>query len=119
MNKKVLIVEDEKDVLKMVCYTLRVTGCKIITAETGEEGVLIAQKEEPDVIVLDLILPDMGGVEVARQIREMPFLAGVPIILMTASVEEIEAKALKIGANSFLTKPFEPKKLLEEVKKYL
>ena len=119
MSKKILIIEDEKDVLTMVYYTLRTTGCNILRAETGEEGVLLAQKEEPDVIVLDLVLPDIGGVEVARQIREIPSLVSVPIILMTASVEEIEAKALKIGANSFLTKPFEPKKLLEEVKKYL
>jgi len=119
MNKKILIIEDEKDVLTMIYYTLRATGCNILKAETGEDGVLLAQKEEPDVIVLDLILPDIGGVEVARRIREIPSLISVPIILMTASVENIKDKALEIGANSFLTKPFDPKKLAEEVKKYL
>ena len=119
MNKKILIIDDEKDVLTMLYYTLRVTGCTIITAETGEEGLEKAKNEEPDIIILDLILPDISGVEVGQRIRKIPYLVSVPIILMTASVEDVEQKAREAGVDHFLTKPFESNELLEEVKKYL
>lgn len=118
--KKILIVEDEQDILDLVQLYLKKEGYRTSRASTGLEGLRLAKTEQPDLIVLDLMLTEMDGLEVCKQIRADPRLSRTPIIMLTAKAEEADTViGLELGADDYVTKPFSPKALVARVKALL
>ena len=115
--KKILIVEDERDILQLVKLYLEKEGFRTITAATGAEGLKSAKWDKPDLIVLDLMLPEIDGLEVCKRLRSAPETAMLPIIMLTAKAEESDTViGLELGADDYVTKPFSPKALVARVK---
>ncbi len=109
----ILVVDDERKILEIVKAYLEKEGYFVLTAERGEAALSMAAKANPDLIVLDLMLPDMDGEEVCRQLRET---SQVPILMLTAKVSEDERVAgLSLGADDYLTKPFSPRELVARI----
>lgn len=116
-GKKVLIVEDEKDILQLVKLYLEKEGFRTVTASTGAEGLTCVKQDKPDLVVLDLMLPEVDGLEVCKRLRASPETAMVPIIMLTAKAEESDTViGLELGADDYVTKPFSPKALVARVK---
>jgi two-component system, OmpR family, alkaline phosphatase synthesis response regulator PhoP len=116
-QKKILIVEDEKDILQLVKLYLEKEGFRTVTAMTGVEGLNQVKAEKPDLIVLDLMLPELDGLEVCKRLRSSPETAMLPIIMLTAKAEESDTIiGLELGADDYVTKPFSPKTLVARVK---
>jgi len=115
--KKILIVEDEKDILQLVKLYLEKDGYRTVTASTGSEGLAQVRTEKPDLIVLDLMLPEIDGLEICKRLRSAPETAMLPIIMLTAKAEESDTIiGLELGADDYVTKPFSPKTLVARVK---
>lgn len=115
--KKILIVEDERDILQLVKLYLEKEGFRTITAATGAEGLNSAKCDKPDLVVLDLMLPEIDGLEVCKRLRSAPETAMLPIIMLTAKAEESDTViGLELGADDYVTKPFSPKALVARVK---
>ncbi|MFK2818747.1 response regulator transcription factor [Flavobacteriaceae sp. LMIT009] len=123
MNKKdikILLVDDEPDILEIVGYNLSNEGYKVITAENGVEGVKKAKKEKPQLIILDVMMPEMDGIEACEQIRTIPDLKNVVITFLTARGEDYSQVAgFDAGADDYITKPIKPKVLVSKVKALL
>ena len=116
-QKKILIVEDEKDILQLVRLYLEKEGFLTVTAMNGIEGLNQVKAEKPDLLVLDLMLPQMVGLEVCTRLRSNPETALLPIIMLTAKAEESDTiVGLELGADDYVTKPFSPKTLVARVK---
>ncbi|HEU4686088.1 MAG TPA: response regulator transcription factor [Nitrospira sp.] len=116
-GKKILIVEDERDILELVKLYLDKEGFRTVTATTGAEGLKCVKDEKPDLIVLDLMLPEIDGLEVCKRLRAAHETAMIPIIMLTAKAEESDQViGLELGADDYVTKPFSPKALLARVK---
>ncbi|HJU06009.1 MAG TPA: response regulator transcription factor [Nitrospiraceae bacterium] len=116
-GKKILIVEDEKDILNLVKLYLEKDGYRVSTAMTGLDGLTLVKAEHPDLVVLDLMLAEMDGLEVCKRIRATPNIAMTPIIMLTAKAEEADTiVGLELGADDYVTKPFSPKALVARVK---
>ena len=116
---KVLIIEDSPDITETIslCFELRWPGAKIISTTEGKKGITLAETESPDVIILDLGLPDIDGLEVLKEIRSF---SDVPIIIVTVRSDEIDrVKGLELGADDYLTKPFSHMELLARIKAVL
>jgi len=117
---KILLVDDEPDILEIVGYNLSSEGYKVITAENGEEGVKKAKKEKPHLIILDVMMPEMDGIEACEQIRLVPELKDVIITFLTARGEDYSQVAgFDAGADDYITKPIKPKVLVSKVKALL
>jgi DNA-binding response OmpR family regulator len=115
--KKILIVEDEKDILHLVQFYLEKEGYRTCTAVTGMEGLKLARSEHPDLIILDLMLAELDGLEVCKQIRADPRTSRLPIVMLTAKAEESDTiVGLELGADDYVTTPFSPKALVARVK---
>jgi two-component system, OmpR family, alkaline phosphatase synthesis response regulator PhoP len=115
--KKVLIVEDEKDILQLVKMYLDKEGFRTLTAATGAEGLRQVRSEHPDLVVLDLMLPELDGLEVCKKIRISPQTAMLPIIMLTAKAEESDTVVgLELGADDYVAKPFSPRALVARIK---
>ena len=119
MAKKILFVDDEPDVLTAVTFRLTKSGYNVITATDGEKAVSAIRTERPDLVLLDMRLPGINGMEVCRVIRSDPALKNIPIILFTASASCIAEDCAKCGADDYILKPFDSKELLEKIYKYL
>ena len=120
MTKKILVVDDEPDIRKIVTFRLKKAGYEIATATNGQEALDSAQKEKPDLILLDLRLPIIDGYEVCRRLKTDQELKHIPVILLTASsAGKIAEKTKEFKADDYLIKPFDPEKLLAKVKKFL
>jgi len=120
MKEKILIVEDEKDIVKMLEYNLKKEGFRTASAYDGEEGLERAYSEHPDLIILDLMLPGMDGLEVCKSLKSKNKTSGIPIIMLTAKVQEADkVVGLELGADDYVTKPFSPRELLARVKAVL
>ncbi|MBA3753833.1 MAG: response regulator transcription factor [Nitrospira sp.] len=118
--KKILIVEDEKDILHLVKLYLEKEGFRTVSAMTGAEGLRQVKAEHPDLIILDLMLPEMDGLEVCKRIRLNQDTALLPILMLTAKAEESDTViGLELGADDYVTKPFSPKALVARVKALL
>ncbi len=114
-KKKILIVDDEKSISDLLVYNLEKEGYKTITAIDGEEGVNLALSQNPDLILLDIMLPKMDGLTVCKKIRQT--LSKIPIIMLSAKGEEIDKiLGLEIGADDYMTKPFSIRELIARVK---
>ena len=120
MSHKILVVEDEADLLDLVVYNLRKEGFRPLRAETGEKALEIARTEKPDLVLLDLMMPGLDGLEVCRRLRANEATADIPIVMMTARVEESDAVVgLSVGADDYVKKPFGVKELLARVRAVL
>ena len=112
-KEKILVIEDEEDILALVHYNLVKAGFSVETATSGEEGLQKAKLVRPDLIVLDLMLPSINGLEVCKKVRSDNDLSGTGIIMMTAKGEEEDViKGLEHGADDYVTKPFSPQVLI-------
>ena len=117
---KILVVEDEKNITKVVTYNLEREGYQMITARDGEEGLAKARKELPDLVILDLMLPKLDGLEVCRQLKSDPKSARIPIIMLTAKTQETDrVVGLEMGADDYVAKPFSVRELAARVKAVL
>ncbi|MDI7247985.1 MAG: response regulator transcription factor [Bacillota bacterium] len=117
MTKKVLVVDDEAPILELVRFNLEKEGFSVLTATDGEEGLERARSESPDLVILDLMLPGIDGIEVCRQLRRE---TSVPVLMLTAKTEEFDrVLGLSVGADDYVTKPFSPRELVARVKALL
>lgn len=117
---KILIVDDEANIRQLVKYNLEKESYQILEAEDGFQGLRLAKTEKPDLMLLDLMLPQMDGLEVCRSLKGNPATAALPIIMLTAKSEEIDKViGLELGADDYMTKPFSPRELVARVKAVL
>jgi len=119
-KRKVLIVEDEKDIRELVRYNLATEGFAVVEASDGEIGLKLAATERPALIILDLMLPGVPGLEVCRLLRMKETSRHVPILMLTARASEVDkVLGLEMGADDYVTKPFSPRELVARVKAVL
>jgi two-component system alkaline phosphatase synthesis response regulator PhoP len=115
-SKKILIADDEPDILEIIQFNLQAEGYEVITAKNGDEAVEKAKKTNPDLIILDIMMPYKNGIEVCNLLRMMPAFKSTLIVFLTAmSDEATEIKGLETGADDYLTKPVSPKILISKV----
>ena len=120
MKKFVLIVEDEEDIRELVSYHLLKEGYQVASVASGEEALSVAEKQLPDLILLDVMLPGMDGLTVCQRLRSSPKTADVAIMMLTAKSEEADiVRGLNLGATDYVTKPFSPRVLLARVRAVL
>jgi len=120
MNPLVLIVEDEPPLAELVRYNLEKEDFRTLTVADGEEAMLMVAEEEPDLIILDWMLPGLSGIEVCRRLRERKSTRAVPIIMLTARGEETDRiRGLDSGADDYMVKPFSPNELVARAKAVL
>jgi len=119
-KEKILVVDDEEDILELVRYNLAREGYKILCASSGEEGLKIARAENPNLIVLDLMLPGVDGLDVTRRLKGDERTRKIPIVMLTAKGEESDiVTGLELGAEDYITKPFNPRVLVARVRAVL
>ena len=120
MQHKILLVDDEADILEFLSYNLKKEGYIVFTANNGKEAVAIAKKENPQLIILDVMMPDMDGIETCREIRELPGLKDVMIAFLTARNEDYSQIAgFEVGADDYINKPIKPRVLISRIKALL
>jgi len=120
LKEKILVVDDEEDILELLKYNLSREGYQVFCTTSGEKTLTLVKTETPDLIVLDLMLPGMDGLEVARQLKDNPHTKNVPIVMLTAKGEEADiVTGLELGADDYVTKPFSPRILLARVRAVL
>jgi two-component system phosphate regulon response regulator PhoB len=118
--ERVLIVDDDPDILRLVSYNLKQAGFEAVGAETGRKALEIVQGRPPDLIILDVMLPDVDGMEVCRTLRRHESSRLIPIIMLTARGEEIDrVVGFELGADDYVMKPFSPRELVLRVKSIL
>ncbi len=116
----ILVIDDEKDILKLLQYNLEKEGYQTVAAKTGEEGLELAKQKKPALILLDLMLPGIDGLEVCKLLKNDPVTRTIPIIMLTAKSSEVDqVVGLEIGASDYVPKPFSIKVLLARVKNLL
>ncbi len=114
--RKAVVIEDEPDILEVIDYNLQRDGFRVIGARDGEIGVETVRAENPDVVLLDLMLPGLDGIEVCRRLKSDDLTRSIPIIMVSAKGEESDVVlGLGIGADDYVTKPFSPKELMARV----
>lgn len=115
--KKILIVEDDKDIVELVRYNLEKENFRVLSAEDGVLGLTQIRKSRPDMVILDLMLPRLSGLEICREVRKDTTLSRTPIIMLTARSEEADrVVGLEMGADDYVAKPFSPRELVARVK---
>jgi len=119
-REKILIIEDEKDIIEMIKYNLVKEGYTVVISYNGKDAFPLAKKERPDMILLDLMLPDVDGFEICKQLKNNEITAAIPVIMLTAKSQESDKVAgLELGADDYMTKPFSPRELLARIKAVL
>jgi two-component system alkaline phosphatase synthesis response regulator PhoP len=117
---KVLVVDDEKDLVELLDYNLKKEGYAVLCTGDGLEALSLVAKESPDIVVLDIMLPGMQGLDVLKNVKKKPETQGIPVILLTAKSEELDkVLGLELGADDYVTKPFSPRELVARVKAVL
>ena len=120
MPEKILIIDDEENIVLLAETNLEMCGYKVITAQDGKQGLEMAQKEKPDLIILDIRLPEIDGWEVCRRLKNSTDTRNIPIVFLTAHAQENDInKGLSLGAEEFITKPFIPEDMAQRIKKIL
>src|SRR5437763_4824825 len=115
--KKIVLIEDDSDLLALLKYNLEKDGFAFAGAQTGKGAIEMCRRERPDVIVLDIMLPDSDGLDICRGIRAHPELSHVPVIFLTARAAETDRiVGLEIGANDYIVKPFFVRELIARIK---
>lgn len=119
-KESVLVIEDEQDIQELISYNLSREGYRVVGAITGEEGLAQVRKEPPELVLLDLMLPGVDGLEVCRQLKNQQSTQQIPIIMLTAKGEESDiVTGLELGADDYITKPFSPKVLIARIRAVL
>ncbi|MES2396036.1 MAG: response regulator transcription factor [Bacteroidota bacterium] len=119
-EQKILLVDDEQDILEFLSYNLKKEGYSVFTANNGKEAITIAKKVTPDLIILDVMMPDMDGIETCRGLREIPELKNVMIAFLTARNEDYSQIAgFDVGADDYINKPIKPRVLISRIKALL
>lgn len=119
-RKKALVVDDEQHIVELIQFNLESNGFNVVSSDNGEDAIMIAQNEMPDVIILDLMLPGIDGFEACKKIRSNEKTNKIPIIMLTAKGEETDkVLGLELGADDYLTKPFSVRELLARIKAVL
>jgi len=117
MAKTILVIDDEKDIVELVAYNLLKEGYKVVKAYDGDQALQYIKTNQPDLIILDLMLPEIDGIEICRYIRKNTLTEKLPVIMLTAKSEVIDRIiGLEIGADDYITKPFNVRELLARVK---
>jgi two-component system, OmpR family, alkaline phosphatase synthesis response regulator PhoP len=117
---KILLVDDDADILEIVGFNLEVEGYQVLKASNGKEGVKVAKKEKPHLVILDVMMPEMDGIEACEQMRKLPELQQSIITFLTARGEDYSQVAgFEVGADDYITKPVKPKVLVSKVKALL
>ena len=120
MAKRILVVDDEPDILELTRFSLSQEGFQVETAASGDEAMASIRRSRPDLVVLDLMLPDRPGTEICRAIRATPDLSTIPVIMLTARSDEVDrVVGFELGADDYVTKPFSPRELSRRVKAVL
>jgi CheY-like chemotaxis protein len=120
MNQKILVVEDDPDIMRILLHTLTAAGYAVFPAYGGDDALKKVQQVKPDLVLTDLAMPNMSGVEVIELLRRDPRTSDIPIVAVTAYVWDGLAQAAgQVGCDGFIAKPFSTKHLLQEVQKYL
>src|SRR5262245_31460673 len=119
-REKILVIEDEPDILEVIEYNLAREGYKVQSSRDGDHGLRRARRDSPDLVLLDLMLPGIDGVEICRQLKRDPVTRGIPVMMLTAKGEESDVVlGLGVGADDYITKPFSPRQLLARVQAVL
>ena len=117
---KILIVEDDPDISELIRFNLEKVGYQTVQAEDGEQALLLTKKHPPDLVLLDLLLPGVSGLEVCRQMKRDPALQHIPIIMVTAKGEEMDrVVGLELGADDYVVKPFSIREIILRIQKLL
>ncbi|MCU0665494.1 MAG: response regulator [Candidatus Omnitrophica bacterium] len=118
-QKRILVVDDEQNVLKVLDQRLSKTGYAVLKANNGEDAIFLAKKEKPDLILLDLMMPDISGADVAAALKQDPGTKNIPVIFLTCLVTKNDEEHIgrESGGNFFIAKPYEPNDLLGEIQK--
>jgi two-component system, OmpR family, alkaline phosphatase synthesis response regulator PhoP len=117
LKQKILVVDDEEDILELVRYNLVKEGYRVVCVASGEQALKAAKEGSPDLILLDLMLPGLDGLDVCRRLKSDPLTNTIPIIMLTAKGEEADiVTGLELGADDYVTKPFSPRVLLARLK---
>ncbi|MCG2713525.1 MAG: response regulator [Candidatus Omnitrophica bacterium] len=120
MKETILIVEDEKDIVKMLDYNLKKEGYKTLVANDGEDALDMANTKLPDLILLDLMLPGVDGLEICKELKSERKTVAIPVIMLTAKAQESDKiVGLELGADDYVTKPFSPRELIARIKAVL
>jgi two-component system alkaline phosphatase synthesis response regulator PhoP len=119
-TQKILVVEDEPDIRKLVQYNLAQERFRVLEAEDGEQALRILQRDKPHLVILDLMLPGLSGLELCKILRDRPETAQVPILMLTAKAGEADkVVGLELGADDYLSKPFSPREMVARVRAIL
>jgi DNA-binding response OmpR family regulator len=119
-SKKILVVDDEVDLVKTIRFSLETEGYKVMTSHNGEDALNQARKENPDLILLDLMLPKLDGYKVCRLLKFDERYKHIPILMLTAKTQEKDkVLGMETGADEYITKPFDMDELMEKIKSYL
>jgi DNA-binding response OmpR family regulator len=119
-KKKILIVDDERDIVKALMIRLKGAGYDVVTAFDGAQGVFMAHKETPDIILLDIRMPASNGFNVVERLKRSTQTGTIPVIFLTGSPEKnAEGRALELGARFYIKKPYDPEELLDAIKRAL
>jgi DNA-binding response OmpR family regulator len=119
-KKKILVVDDERDIIRAVTIRLQTGGYEVVYAYDGAQGVFMAHKEKPDLIILDIRMPAGDGFTVAQRLKEAAQTAHIPILFLTGSPERsAEQKAQELGGRFYIKKPYDPEELLDAVRRAL
>ncbi|HMJ13271.1 MAG TPA: response regulator transcription factor [Polyangiaceae bacterium] len=117
---KILVVEDEPDLVQVLDYNLRQAGHEVFTARRGEEGLRLAREQRPDLVLLDLMLPDIPGTEICKQLKDSTSTRSVPVVMVTARGEEIDrVVGFELGVDDYVVKPFSVRELLLRIQAIL
>src|SRR5262245_19644985 len=120
MKPRILVVDDEPDAVELVEFNLKAAGLDVTSAEDGQEALKKARATLPDLIILDVMLPEVDGLEVCKILRRDPATSGVPILMLTAKAAEIDRiLGFELGADDYVTKPFSPRELVLRVKRLI
>jgi two-component system phosphate regulon response regulator PhoB len=120
MRPKILLVEDDANLIELISYNLDKEGFDVIRTGDGEEALVLAQEDKPDLVILDWMIANLSGIEVCRRLRRAPLTANLPIVMLTARAEEADRiRGLETGADDYVTKPFSPRELIARVRAVL
>ena len=120
MKPKILLVEDDESLVELIRYNLGVEGFEVVSTPDGEEALVLADEERPDLVILDWMVESVSGIEVCRRLRRAPATANLPILMLTARAEEADRiRGLETGADDYLTKPFSPRELVARIRAVL
>ena len=120
VKQKILVVDDEEDILELLKFNLSREGYQVLCAVSGEQALRLVRSENPDLIMLDLMLPGIDGLEVTRRLKNDPDTKNLPIVMLTAKGEEADiVTGLELGADDYITKPFSPRILIARIRAVL